>query len=244
VGTILPNNGSITVDSADTDSVVIAARAGMSAPHVCVAAGDGMMVGAFSGLVFRRNAVWAAIARAAKVVASQDIGAVEDGGVASFTAPVRDDFANGLSFFKAGITSLQTYGGSGTFINRGLMGTVSTSDYYPLTNARVVDQACGIVAVNGRKYTLARLPTQTRNGIQGTIREKEAQNIESRINSAVAAQLPVGPLPTGNAVASNVVVTRTNNIYSSGQLIFTLAVQPWGYATQIIANVGLTLQAS
>ena len=36
VGTILQNAGAITVDSADTDATVIAARAGMSAPHVCV----------------------------------------------------------------------------------------------------------------------------------------------------------------------------------------------------------------
>jgi hypothetical protein len=245
VGTVLPNAGSVTVDAADTDSVVIAARAGMSAPHVCVAAGDGLMAGAYTGLVFRRNAVWAAIGRAAAVQASQDVGAFADGGVTSFTSCVRDDFANALSFFNSGITSLQTYGaGSAVFINRGLMGTVSTSDYYTLTNARVIDQASGIAVLAARPYILARIPTQTRNGVQGTIREDYAQKIESKMNTAEQAGLPVAALPIGNAVAVNCTVTRTNNIYSSGQLILTVAVQPWSYPTTVIVNIGMTLQAS
>jgi hypothetical protein len=245
VGTILPNAGSITVDSADTDSVVQAARAGMSAPHVSVAAGDGSMTGAYSGLVFRRNAVWGAIGRAAAVPASQDIGEVALGGIPSFTSCYRDDFSNGLTFFKSGITSLQTYGaGSPVFINRGFCATVSTSDYYPLTNARVVDLASGIAVLTARNYTLSRIPTQTRNGIQGTIREDYAQKIESKLNTAEQASLPVAALPTGNAVAVACTVTRTNNIYSSGQLIITVAVQPWSYPTQVIVNIGMTLQAS
>lgn len=245
VGTVLQNAGSVTVDAADTDSVVIAARAGMATPHVCVAAGDGLMAGAYTGLVFRRNAIWAAIGRAAAVQASQDVGAFADGGVASFTSCARDDFANALSFFNAGITSLQTYGaGSAVFINRGLMGTVSTSDYYTLTNARVIDQASGIAVLAARPYILARIPTQTRNGVLGTIREDYAVRIESKMNTAEQAGLPIAALPIGNAVAVNCTVTRTNNIYSSGQLILTVAVQPWSYPTQVIVNIGMTLQAS
>jgi hypothetical protein len=245
VGSILPNAGSITVDSADTDSVVQAARAGMSAPHVLPAAGDGPMVGAFSGLLFRRNAVWGAIARAAAVPSSQDVGDVSLGGVPSFTGTYRDDFANGLSFFRAGITSLQTYGaGSPVFLNRGFTATVSTSDYYPYTNRRVIDQASGIAVITARQYILTRIPTQTRNGIAGTIREDYAQKIESKMNTAEQAGLPVAPLPLGNAVAVSCAVTRTNNIYSSGQLIITVAVQPWSYPTTVIVNIGMTLQAS
>lgn len=245
VGTVLPNAGSVTIDSADTDSVVISARAGMNAPHVVPCAGDGLMTGAYTGLVFRRNALWATIGRAAAVPASQDVGEVALGGVTGFTSCVRDDFPNGLSFFKAGITSLQTYGaGTPVFINRGFCAVVSTSDYYPLTNARVVDQGSGIAVVNARPYTLARIPTQTRNGIAGTIREDYAQKIEDKITNAERAGLPVAPLPQGNAVDVDCTVTRTNNIYSSGQLILTVAIQPFSYPTQIIVNIGMTLKAS
>lgn len=246
VGTVLPNAGSITVDSTDTDSIVIAARAGMSAPHVDAAAGDGWMVSPLTGLTFRRNAVWAAIARATLVVASQDIGAVEDGGVAAFTKPVRDDFANGLTFFKDGITSLQTYGaGSATFINRGLMATVSTSDYATLANARVIDQASSIAVNAAKKYILAKIPTQTRNGVQGTIREDYAKKIESAVNAALAAGLDIGQgIDVADAVAASCVVTRTNNIYGSGQLILSVAVQPFSSPNEVIVNIGMTLSAS
>lgn len=245
VGTVLPNAGSITVDSADTDSTVISARAGMSAPHVEACAGDGYMISPLTGLKFRRNSLWAAVGRAAGNVSSEDIGAYADGGVTAFTAPVRDDFANGLTFYNAGITSLQTYGaGSPTFINRGFMATLSTSDYYTLTNARVIDQGSGAAVLAAKQYILAKIPTQVRNNIAGTIREDYAQQIESAVTAAMNAALGIGTgINTANAVACSCVVTRTNNIYASGQLILTIAIQPFSYPSQVIVNIGLTLQA-
>jgi hypothetical protein len=98
--------------------------------------------------------------------------------------------------------------------------------------------------VTARQYILTRIPTQTRNGIVGTIREDYAQKIESKMNTAEQAGLPVAALPIGNAVACSCSVTRTNNIYSSGQLIITVSVQPWSYPTTVIVNIGMTLQAS
>lgn len=243
VGTILQNAGSVTVDSADSDSVVIAARAGMSAPHVDVAAGDGFMLSPATGLNFRRNAVWGAFGRAVGVAASEDIGWPGRGGVASFTSCVRDDFANASSFYNAGITSLRTFGaGTPVMINRGLMGTISTSDFYTLTNARVIDIASVITVAAAKIYILAKLPTQTRAGVAGTIREDAAKKIEQKVTQALQAAM-VNSSPQ-NAVAVSCVVTRTNNIFSSGQLILTVAVQPYAYAPFVVANIGMTLQAS
>lgn len=246
LGTVLPNAGSITIDVADTDSVVQAARAGMAAVHVVPAAADGFLTSPVTGLSFRRNDVWAAIGRAAKVIPSQDMGAFADGGVTGFTSLVRDDFANALSFFNSGITSLQTYGsGSPIFLNRGFTGTVATSDYYPYTNARVIDLACVIAVGAAKQYILAKIPTQTRNGIVGTIREDYAQKIESKVNAALNAGLNIGAgISVANAVAAACQVTRTNNIFSTGQLILTIAVQPFGYAVEVIVTIGMTLQAS
>ena len=246
VGTVLPNAGSITVDAADTDSTVITQRAGMAAPHVCPCAGDGFLVSPFTGLRFRRNAVWAAIARSARVVASQSIAAYADGGQTGWAALVRDDFANGLTFQLAGITSLQTFGsGSAIFINGGFMATVSTSDYYTLTNARVIDQGSVFAVSAAKQYIQAKIPTQTRNGIAGTIREDYAQRIESAVNTSVSSGLNIGTgIATANAVAAVCTVSRTNNIFSSGQLIINEAIQPFGYPSLVVVNIGLTLQAS
>jgi hypothetical protein len=243
VGTVLQNAGSITVDAADTDTVVIAARAGMSAPHVCVAAGDGYMLSPATGLSFRRNSVWAAFGRALAVAASEDIGWPGRGGVTAFTSCVRDDFANASSFYTAGITSLRTFGsGTPVMLNRGLMGTTSTSDFYILTNARVIDIASVIAVANSKIYILAKLPTQTRAGTAGTIREDAAKKIEAKVSGGLQAAM-VNSSPQ-NAVAATCVVTRTNNIFSSGQLILTVAVQPYAYAPFVVANIGMTLQAS
>lgn len=244
VGTVLQNAGSITVDAADTDSVVITARAGMSAPHVCVCAGDGYMTSSYSGLQFRRNASWGAAARAVGNAASQDIGAVEDGGVALFTQAIRDDYGNGLSFFNAGITSFQTYGPGPVFINQGLMGTVSSSDYYTLTNARVIDRASAIGAAALRPYTLKKLATQTRNGgaNPGTMREDWAQRIERKVARALNDAIVTGQ--PQDAVAAAATTNRLNNIYSTKQLIVQGSVQPYGYPTQVVFNIGMALQAS
>jgi hypothetical protein len=80
--------------------------------------------------------------------------------------------------------------------------------------------------------------------VPGTIREDQAQKIESRINSALNAGLGIGNPQTANAVAASCQVTRTNNIYSTGQLILTISVQPFGYAVSVVVNIGMTLQAS
>lgn len=244
LGTVLPNAGSITVDVADTDSTVITQRQGMSAKDVIPCAGDWLMTSAVSGVQFRRNASWGAAARSAKVAPSQDIGAASDGGIASAIKLYRDENAT-PGFYAAGITCMRTFSGlglGGVYITRGLTGTVSTSDYYPLTNERVVNQACAITRLNLLPYINAKIPTQTRNGIVGTVREDFAQKIEAKLGSVLYAGL-VASSPQ-NAVAVSVQVVRTNNIFSTGQLQVIVSVQPYGYAQTIAANVGMTLQAS
>lgn len=244
VGTVLPNAGSVTIDSADTDSVVITARQGMSAKDVVPCAGDGILLSPVTGLSLRRNALWGAAARAALEPASEDIGATADGAIASYTSIFRDENAT-PGFYAAGITCLRTFSGlglNGIFVTKGLTATVSTSDYFPLTNERVINQACAIARLNTLSLINSKIPTQTRNGIAGTIREDAAQNIESHVTAALIAGL-VSSSPQ-NAVAAKCVVVRTNNIYATGNLILNVSVQPFGYATTITVNVGMTLSAS
>lgn len=241
VGTILPNAGSITVDAADTDSVVIAARAGMSGrPAAC--AGDWLMTSAVSGLQLRVNASWAAGARGSKVSPSQDIGAYADGGVASAVSLYRDENAT-QGFYAAGITCLRTFGaGTPIMITRGLTAMASNSDYYPLANSRVINKACGIARINALSYVNSKVPTTTRNGLAGVITEKTAQDIEAKINAALRAGL-VQSSPQ-DAVAVNCQVTRTNNVFATATLILTISVQPYAYAPYITVNIGMKVSAS
>jgi hypothetical protein len=241
-GTILPNAGSVTVDSAEIDSLVISTRQSMSAPHVVPCAGDWSMTSPITGLNFRRNASWAAAARAADVNASQSIGAVADGGVASAVALYRDENAT-QGFYAAGVTCLRTLGGGSTvvYITDGLTATLSTSDYYKLTNSRVIDRACQVVRAASLKYVNARIPTTTRNGLPGVITEKKAQQIEGDVGSALRSALVDGS--PQDAVATDVVVNRTNNVLGTSTLILAVSVQPFAYASFITINIGMTLSA-
>lgn len=244
VGTVLPNAGSVTVDSADTDSVVIAQRVSMSAKDVCPCAGDDLVVSPLTGLNFRRSSMWASAGRAASVEASQDIGAVEDGGLVSVIGLFRDENAT-PAFYAAGITCHRTFTNNGNvtgfYVTQGLMATVSTSDYYTLTNSRVIDRGCSIVMASALIYTLAKIPTTTRNGTPGVIQERKAQKIETRLRGI----LLTGMVDTDPADAQGVDVTvnRTHQISSDSQLIMAVAIQPFFYSKTITVNIGLTVQA-
>jgi hypothetical protein len=243
VGTVLPNAGSITVDAADTDSVVIAARGGMNAKDVVPCAGDWLMTSPVSGLNFRRNALWAAAARSASVAASEDIGATADGSIASAISLYRDENAT-PGFYAAGITCLRTFSGlglGGIYVTRGLTGALPTSDYFPLANERVINMGCAIARVNALPYVNSKIPTQVRNGIAGTIREDAAKKIEAKITGALLAGL-VQTSPQ-NAVNATCQVTRTNNLFTTQNLILTIAIQGFSYAVTVTVNIGLTAQA-
>lgn len=244
VGTVLPNAGGVTVDAADTDSVVIGQRVTMSAKDVCPCAGDDLVVSPSSGLNFRRAGLWATTARAASVEASEDIGAVADGGLVGVIGLFRDENAT-PGFFAAGITCHRTFTNNGNvtgfYVTKGLMATTSTSDYYTLTNSRVVDRGCAIVLAAALIYTNGKIPTTTRNGQSGLITEKKAQKIDARIKGA----LDTGMVDTDPADAVGTIVTtsRTHNILSDSSLIIAVGIQPFAYSTFINVNLGLTVQA-
>lgn len=244
LGTVLPNAGGVTVDASDTDSVVITQRISMSARDVCPCGGDDLLVSPVTGLNFRRNGMWATAARAASVEASQDVGAVEDGGLVGVIGLFRDE--NVLpAFYAAGITCHRTFTNNGNitgfFVTQGLMATVATSDYYTLTNSRVIDRACTLVMASALIYTLAKIPTTTRNGVAGVIQERKAQKIEGRLTGV----LETGMVDTdpADAQAAIVTVNRTHQISSDSQLIISVGVEPFFYGKTITVNIGMTVQA-
>jgi hypothetical protein len=223
--------------------VVIAARQAWDKPRVIPCAGDSKLVSSISGLTYRRNALWAASARASAVVASQDIGAVADGSLASVTGIYRDENAT-PGFYAAGITCLRQFSGSGAqgfYITKGLTGAQSTSDYYPITNARVIDRACGITRLEALPLVNSKIRTTTRNSQPGVIAESDAQRIEGIIDGALETDM-VDTVPA-DAVAASVLVSRTHNILADGDLIIAVSVQPFAYATTITVNIGLTVSA-
>jgi hypothetical protein len=250
IGTIIPNgSGGITIDSADNDAALITARAGVSAPRVAAAAGDVLLSSPLSGLSQRRNASWAASGRAASVDPAENIGATEDGAIQGVTFLYRDETVT-PALDAIGFITMRSFPGSvasgtglpGFYITNGHTMDTVTSDYFPLTNARVVDQASQIAYAAALAYVNAKIPTTTRNGLVGVITERKAQQIEAvitgKLNTALVEVVPQ------QAIAVQVQVNRDNNVLATSTLELTVGVQPFGYSEFIEVSIGFIPTAS
>lgn len=241
IGSISASGGAVVVDSTDTDSTVITQRLTVSAVYVAGCAGNAIYVNPVSGLSLLRGAQWAAITRAVAVEASQNLGFVGLGGLPGITSIVRDENKT-PALDAAGFITLRTFPGfPGFYITGAYTLTFSTSDYYPLTNARVIDLGCGITRAQALPLVNSKIPTTTRNNQAGVITEKKAQQIEAQIDSALNTQL-VNTVPQ-DAVAAGVTVNRSHNILSDGNLILAVAIQPFAYARLVTVNIGLAVSA-
>ena len=241
VGTVFASGSAVIVDSADTDAVCIAQRANVSAAHVLVGAGDCLLTSPVSGLTLRRNAMWVAAGRASSVEASQNLGFVGLGGVTGVVYIFRNETATpGMD--AAGFTTLRQINGvPGYYITDAHTCSLATSDYYPFTNARVIDIACTVTRANSLPLVNSKIPTTTRGSFVGVITEKKAQQIEAKIGGALIIVM-VDTQPQ-NAVAANAVVDRTHNIIADGNLIIAVAVQPFAYARTVTVYIGLAVAA-
>lgn len=247
-GSISGNSGSITVDSTDSDSALITDRASVSAPHVPSCAGDGLMVQPISNLLLRRNAIYASAMRAAEVEASRNIGDVSIGALPGWTSLFRNE-ATTPALDAAGFITLRTYPGNinagtglpGFFITDGHTMDVSTSDYYPLANARVIDRASTITLATSLPFVNSKIPTTTRNGQSGVITLSKAGKINEILFDALNNEM-VDNSPQ-DAVAVNAQVNLTHDILSDGNLIIAVNVQPFAYSRTITVNLGLTVAA-
>lgn len=237
IGTTYASGSAVVVDVNDTDSVLIAERANVSAAHVLVGAGDCLLASPVTGLHQRRNAMWIAAAQASAVEASQNLGFVGLGGVTGVVYIYRNETATpGLD--AAGYTTLRQINGvPGYYITDAHTCSLATSDYYPFTNARVVDIGCTITRANALPLVNSKVPTTTRDGNPGVITEKKAQQIESRLGGALITGM-VATQPQ-NATAAAAVVDRTHNILADGNLIIAVGIVPFAYARTITVYIGL-----
>ncbi len=241
VGSVFVTGSTLTVDTADTSAVLIAARANVSAAGVLVGAGDCLLASPLTGLVLRRSAMWIAAARASSVEASQNLGFVGLGGVTGVVYLFHNETATpGLD--AAGFTSLRQINGvPGFYITDAHTCSLSTSDYYPFTNARVIDIGCTVTRANALPLINSKVPTTTRGANPGVITEKKAQQIEGQIGGALVVVM-VDTQPQ-NAVAASAVVDREHNILADGNLIIAVAIQPFAYARTVTVYIGLAVAA-
>lgn len=248
LGSITASGGAVVVNSTSTDSAILTSRLTVSTSAVAASAGDCLLTSALTGLSQRRNASWVASARAADVEASQNIGAVEDGALPGVTYIYRDE-ASTPALDAVGFITLRTFAGSvssgtglaGFYITDGHTMDSVVSDYFPLTNARVIDLGCTITRAAALPLVNSKVPTTTRNGNVGVITNAKALKIEGIVNGKLLAGMV--NIEPQEAVNTAVTVNRTNNVLATSTLILAVAIQPFGYAKTIVVNIGLTVEA-
>ena len=222
----------------DTDANLIANTTGfgdLADTRVMVGGGYLNVISPISGRYYKRCVSWEAAARASKVAPSQDLGAVADGALAGVSALVRDERST-PALDDARFTSARTIvGRQGYYLTRGRVMAPAGSDYSLLQNRRVMDIACGVA----RDRALVFLNSKVATNANGTIQETAARAIEAYIEAGLRAELT----QKEDAVDVSVSVDRTVNILSTGQLKVKVRVRPYGYASDIVVELGFTSPA-
>jgi hypothetical protein len=143
----------------------------------------------------------------------------------------RDEFKT-QALDEARFCTLRTHIGiQGFYITNGRIMTASGSDFTFIQFRRVMDVACRTTRQALLPYLNASLRVDP---ITGKINEKDAQQIEAKVNAALTAVL----VATGQASGSSIVIDRDANIISTQTLLVTVRVVPLGYAKFINVTIG------
>lgn len=216
----------------DTDANIASAFASTVCSRVNVCAGfEGVQSSIPGSGTLNRNIGFSVGAREAKVPEQNHLGRVADGPLPGVVSIVRNEEVT-PSLDALNFTTARTLRGQpGFFITSGHMLTSPGSDYALSPNRRVMDLACTVAFVAVQKYLNDTIRV---NKTGGTISDAQATTIETDINGKLAAAI-VAP---GAAVASSVVVDRTNNVLATRQINLTVRITPNGYAEHLAVDIG------
>lgn len=186
----------------------------------------------------RVSSCWPYVARLAAIPFSQDPGDGGLGGLDGIIGGSLETATTARSVYDGGrVACLQTINGiTGYFASNSAMLAPIGSDFEEIPNGRVIDEASRAGRLKLLEYRRRRVrvnPVGSANA--GTIDERDAQQIESAIRSAIERAI----LDSGDCSAVRVIVNRSDNILSTKKLRVKLLVTPLGYAKSIEADLSL-----
>jgi hypothetical protein len=221
--------GAASTDT-ERDDEVADAVASAASTRLVVGAGRATVVSPISGRQAQRNAALLVAARIAATPIHEDLARVIRGPLSGVLDVERDEQRTpGLD--EERVCTLRTIiGRTGFYITNGRLLAGAGSDYKYIQFRRVMDKACKIT----RDTVLDFLNESFRVNADGTIDERDAIRIESKINAALEA----GIVTPGSASASSILVSRTQNLTSTQMLALTVRVTPLGYAKSIAVDIG------
>jgi hypothetical protein len=224
--------------TSEADATVIAAFAAFASARTMVCAGDVGALSPMNGRVLRRNNAWIVSAHISAIAAGEDAGFVGS------TSPIKNVVSlypngtvttwNPVALDAARFTTMRTLPGKqGYFITNGNMMAVSGSDFNLVQRRRVMDIACTTVRAALLNYLNASVRV---NKTTGYIDERDAQQIEAKVNDALNSAI----VATGFATAASVVLNRTTNLLSTNNEPVSVRVTPLAYLKTISVSIGFS----
>jgi hypothetical protein len=215
----------------DTDANIAAAFASTVCTRVDVCAGFETLSSSIPGSGdITRNIGISVAAREALVPEQNDLGRVLDGPLPGVLSILRNE-ANSPGLDALNFTTARNLKGkTGFFITTGHMLESPGSDFALSQNRRVMDLACTIAY----PATLQFLNDTLRVNNNGTIADSQATTIENQVEG----QLASGVVAPGSAVATSVVIDRTNNVLATKNVNEIVRILPNGYSKTISMSIG------
>lgn len=239
--------GFVDAGSGDTAANVKTERANWSSKRIVAVYGYCLSASAlaYEGFGVRKTSGASVMAsRAVSVLVSTDLARFAQGALASVSG-IDFDSTNDSTVDDLQIATLRTWPGiSGFYVGKARLASNPPTDFTDVHFGRIMDLAC-------RTVYEAQLPFQVEGfrtvaSPPGAIDPLDKADVEQAVSSALSSKL-LQPKNArgrpGHVSAVSYSVDGTNNLNTTGQILTTTAVRPLGYANQIIAQLGFSINA-
>lgn len=179
--------------------------------------------------------------RIASVPVQRNVGRVASGALAPAAmyigASLVDDSMDAIdTIYSKGYICPRIYTGLvGYYITDDRLAVASTDDYAHLTARRTADKAARIAYATLLQFLLDEIEVNTDGTMQAPILKSWQAAVEGAVNDAMTAN---GELSVVNGSGCRFFIDPSQNVLSTSKVEGTLRVRPFGYAREIVANIG------
>lgn len=201
-------------------------------------------VGIFIGDVeaSSKNAAVGVIAgRIASVPVQRNIGRVASGALAPekfyLGATLVDDSMTDVeTIYEKGYITPRIYAGlAGYYFTDDRLAVAPTDDYAHLTARRSADKAARIAYLTLLNFLLDEIAVNT----DGTMQQPVLKSWQAAVETAVDAQMTAaGELSVVDGSGCRFFIDPTQNVLATSRVEGSLRIRPYGYARDIVANIG------
>ena len=149
---------------------------------------------------------------------------------------VDDVMTDVATIYGKGYITPRIYPGvDGYFFTDDRLACVETDDYAHLTARRTVDKAARIAYLTLLQFLLDEIQVNTDGTMQAPVLKGWQAAVESAIDQQMTAK---GNLSVVDGSGCKCFIDPTQNVLSTSKVVATLRVRPFGYARDIVCNIG------